>query len=72
MFDFHGSHLDTDAVTPAGEEAIMAGKERRRRPGRPRHRRHGNTRRLQAPRPVRAAVGPADRRCQSALEREPV
>jgi hypothetical protein len=29
----------------------MAGKERRRRPGRPRHRRHGDTRRLQTPRP---------------------
>jgi hypothetical protein len=24
MFDFQGSHLDTDAVTPAGEEAMAA------------------------------------------------
>lgn len=29
----------------------MAGKERRRRPGRPRHRRYGDSRRLQKPRP---------------------
>ncbi|GAA5200761.1 hypothetical protein GCM10023346_43600 [Arthrobacter gyeryongensis] len=47
------------------------GKERRRRPGRPRDRRHGGTHRLPAPRQIRAARRPEGRRCRDPAKRKP-
>ena len=41
VFDFHGSRLYTDTSTLACEDAIMAARNRRRRPDRPRGSHHG-------------------------------